>query len=268
MFGNNTSSTNWRAFVLRTLIAILITGGISNNSQAVSAKKDKVNAYENFKYRVIEPWHEPDGISFFSHCPNIFTLKDMRQTKPSSLLGRYVTQVRGWGFNYMSMYGTPEQDPEAWRNFSNHLRKNGIGMIVRREWYETERGHSWPPDRSDASPRKSKKLCPYSKATKEYWEKRIEGDFKMVPNLAGYRVAATEFFFINGAPWMCDCALCNSKTPRERTRDAICLIAGLLKKYNAMLFWETCQDDPWGNVMKLTISRTWRVRFRITHWLL
>ncbi len=238
--------TNRHTLVLGTLIAMLMAGGISNEIKAAPAEKDGPDAYKNFKYRIIEPWHEPDGLSYFSHCPNIFTLKDMRQTTPSSHLGRYVTQVRDWGFNYMAMYGTPEQDPDAWRNFSHHLRENGIGMIIRREWYETERGHSWPSDRSDASARKSRKLCPYNKATKEYWENRIEGDFEMIPDLAGYRMAGTEFFFINGTPWMCDCATCNTKTPRDRTRDAIRLIAGLLKKHNAMLFWETCQDDPWG----------------------
>ena len=241
-----TSITNRRTLVLGTLIAMLMVGVISNDSKAEPAKKDSNVAFKNFRFRIIEPWHEPDGLSFFSHCPNIFTLKDMRQTTPSSDLGRYVTQVRDWGFNYMAMYGTPEQDPDAWRNFSSHLRNNGIGMIIRREWYETERGHSWPSNRSDASPRKSKKLCPYSKATRDYWEQRIEGDFKMIPDLAGYRMAGTEFFFINGAPWMCDCTTCNTKTPRTRTRDAIRLVAELLKKYNAMLFWETCQDDPWG----------------------
>ena len=175
---------------------MLMVGVISNDSKAEPAKKDSNVAFKNFRFRIIEPWHVPDGLSFFSHCPNIFTLKDMRQTTPSSDLGRYVTQVRDWGFNYMAMYGTPEQDPDAWRNFSSHLRKNGIGMIIRREWYETERGYSWPSNRSDASPRKSKKLCPYSKATRDYWEQRIEGDFKRIPDLAGYRMAGTEFFFM------------------------------------------------------------------------
>jgi hypothetical protein len=112
-----TAITNRHTHVLGTLIAMLVVGGISNDIKAEPAKKDNNVAFKNFRFRIIEPWHEPDGLSFFSHCPNIFTLKDMRQTTPSSHLGRYVTQVRDWGFNYMAMYGTPEQDPNAWRNF-------------------------------------------------------------------------------------------------------------------------------------------------------
>ena len=51
-----------------------------------------------FKWRVIEPWHEPDGVTFFAHAGNIFTIKDMLKTEPSSPLGRYVKQIQDWGF--------------------------------------------------------------------------------------------------------------------------------------------------------------------------
>ena len=246
MPSNHHSATNWRTFITRIMVAMLLAAGLSNDCQAEPVKDDKSAPYKNFKIRIIEPWHEPDGVSFFSHCPNIFTLADMRNTDPSSPLGRYVTQVRDWGFNYMSMYGTPDQDPEAWSNFASHLKKTGIGMIIRRDWYETERGYSWPVDLGDAPARKSQKLCPHSKATREFWEKRIDEDYKMLPDLAGYRMNATEFYFINGAPWMCDCAVCKTKTGREQTRNAIRLIAELLRKHNGILLWETCQDDPWG----------------------
>jgi len=243
---NDRSTMSRHTFLMNFLVVMIVVTGICKACQAEPVKGDKNVPYKNFKIRIIEPWHEPDGISFFSHCPNIFTLKDMRNTDPSSPLGRYVTQVRDWGFNYMSMYGTPEQDPEAWRNFAQHLKKNGIGMMICRDWYEPERGYSWPEELGDAAPRKSIKLCPHSQATREYWEKKIEEDFKRIPELAGYRMQGTEFFFKNGAPWMCDCAVCKTKTGRERTRNAIRLIAELLEPYNAILLWETCQDDPWG----------------------
>ena len=59
-----------------------------------------------FKWRVIEPWHEPDGVSYFSTVAagNIFTWADMLDTLPTSPLGRYVEQVRDWGFNGMAIY--------------------------------------------------------------------------------------------------------------------------------------------------------------------
>jgi len=33
----------------------------------------------------------------------------MLKTEPSSLLGRYVKQVRDWGFNFMAIFGDPEK---------------------------------------------------------------------------------------------------------------------------------------------------------------
>ena len=47
-----------------------------------------------FKWRVIEPWHEPDAKWTFSRAANIFTWADMLDPKPSSPLGRWVEQVR------------------------------------------------------------------------------------------------------------------------------------------------------------------------------
>jgi alpha-glucuronidase len=199
-----------------------------------------------FKWRVIEPWHEPDGVTFFGHAGNIFTIKDMLKTEPSSPLGRYVKQVRDWGFNHIVSRGEPTQDTEAWRNFAHYLKELGIGMIIYREWCETERGRSWPISQSEGHQRTSEKLCPYSEATRAYWKDRIESDYKMIPDLAGYRLRGTEFYFANGAPWMCGCETCRTMTKRERTRDAIRLIAGLLGKHGGMLFWESVQDDPWG----------------------
>jgi hypothetical protein len=215
-------------------------------SQVTSENKVKGKDLGIFKWRVIEPWLEPDGPTHFAHAGNILTWADMLNPQPSSALCRYVAQVREWGFNGMSLMCDPEQNPEAVRNFASYLKQNGIGFIIRRDWNETERGRSYPLALSDARPRSSEKLCPYSKATRAYWQQRIEKDFKMIPDAVGYRMWGTEFYFCNGAPWMCDCAQCRTKTGRERTRDAIRLVAELLGKHGATLFWETCQDDPWG----------------------
>ena len=157
-----------------------------------------------------------------------------------------MAQVRDWGFNAMAFYGAPEKNPQAARNFARYLKDHGIGLIIRRDWYEPEVGRSWPGTQSDARPRSSRKLCPYNAETRAYWADRIGGDYEMAPDLTGYRVHCTEFYISNGAPWMCDCATCRRRTPRERTRDAIRLMADLLAKHGGTLFWETCQDDPWG----------------------
>ena len=199
-----------------------------------------------FKWRVLEPWHEPDGLSLFSRAGNIFTWKDMLEHHPSSPLSRYIGQVRGWGFNAMALYADPEENLEAMRSFAEYLKENGIGMIIRREWCETESGRSWPPPMSDGRPRSSRKVCPYSEEVKAYWKKRVARDFEKMPDLLGYRMNGTEFYWINGAPWMCDCPTCTGKTGRVRVRDAIRLVAKLLKEYGGTLFWEMCQDDPWG----------------------
>src|SRR3990172_7036990 len=95
-----------------------------------------------FKWRVIEPWHEPDGRTFFSHRGNIFTWGGMRDPWPGSPLGGHVAQVCEWGFNGMALYADPEQDVDAMRAFSHYLKAQGIGLIVRREWNETETGRS------------------------------------------------------------------------------------------------------------------------------
>ena len=199
-----------------------------------------------FKWRVIEPWHEPDGISYFSTVAagNIFTWADMLDTLPTSPLGRYVEQVRDWGFNGMAVYN-PETNPEAMRNFARHLKERGIGMFIRRDWLELERGRSWPISAGGGMLHISSKLCPYKEETRAYWTDRIARDYEMIPELAGYRTNATDAYCQNGGPWSCDCKECSSKTARERVRDAIRLLAELLGAHDGTLFWEPCQDDPW-----------------------
>ena len=199
-----------------------------------------------FKWRVLDAWHEPDATWTFSRAGNIFTWADMLNPRASSPLGRFVQQVHEWGFNGMGFFADPERNPEAMRNFARYLKEKGIGMIVRREWNETESGRSWPPVETDGRPRTSRKLCPYSEEVRAYWTDRIARDFEMMPDMLGYRVNATEFYFETGAPWMCDCATCRGKTGQERMRDAIRLLAELLGVHGGTLFWESCQDNAWG----------------------
>ena len=198
-----------------------------------------------FKWRVIEPWHAPDGISLFSHGGNIFTWADMLNTQASSPLGQYVAQVRSWGFNAMAVWGKPEQNPQAMRNFARYLKKNGIRMIIRRPWPEAER-ECIKPEAVGSTPRTWHKLCPYNEEVRGYWADRITRDFEMIPDLGGLCINCSEFYYANGTPWMCHCPTCRTQPPRERTRAAIQMMGKLLAARGGTLFWETCQDDPWG----------------------
>lgn len=47
----------------------------------------------------------------------------------SSPLGRYVGQVREWGFDAMGLYADPEGTPEAMRAFATCLKENGARMM-------------------------------------------------------------------------------------------------------------------------------------------
>ena len=211
-------------------------------------KKKLGNPVEQFafKWRVIEPWHELDGISFITHAGNIFNSTDMLNPQPSSLLGRYVAQVREWGFNAMVVLTNPEQNLEAVYNFALYLKENGIGIIIFREWAEVENGYSWPFHKTDAISRASPKLSPYNADVRAYWKHRIARDYAVIPNLTGYAMYSTEFYLFNGAPWMGEDPMIKTKTGRESTRDAIRLIAGMLEEYGGTLFWDASQDDPWG----------------------
>ena len=199
-----------------------------------------------FKWRIIEPWNEPDGVNIHSPSRSFLTWEDMKKFTPGSRTVKFVQDCKKWGYNAMSLYMDPEDNIGAVRSFAEHLKKNGIGLLIRRDWTELEGKKSWPADASPVVLRTSTKLCPYSDTTKKYWGKRIAEDYKQMPDILGYRMNGTAYVFINGAPWMCDCKECKKHTERERTRDAISLVSSILAKYGGVLFWETCQDDPNG----------------------
>jgi len=195
----------------------------------------------------MEIWHEPDGKIAFCNCKNILTKKDMLNTSSESPLGKFIDQLQTWGYNGLNFRGNFRLYPDTIRAFAAYLKSKGIGLILGRNWHELESRHSWPSERRDKlEPWESKKVCPYSKATKTHWKRCFYEDYQLIPDIAGYCVNATEFYFNNGAPWQCPCDECKKHTSRERCRDAIRLMADLLSMYDATLFWETCQDDPGG----------------------
>ena len=199
-----------------------------------------------FKWRVIETWQSPHGITVFTHSGNLFNWEEMTDPSPSSPLGRYIDQVCDWGFNAMVVLGNLEHKPEAMRNFATYLKMKGIGMFIRREWCETVVEYVWPVFNAHGPPLPADKLCPYNDDVRAFWKKRIARDYELIPDLAGHRFSGGEFEYTYGAPWLGESPQSKSKNGHERTLEAINFIAGLLKSRGKTLFWETCQDDPWG----------------------
>ena len=200
-----------------------------------------------FKWRIIEPWCEPDGQNYHSPSKSFLSWKDMKDFTPGSPTVKFVEDCKRWGYNGIAIYMNPEDNIDASSSFAKHLKKNGLGMIIRRDWRERKEKISWPfiEDRVD-KPKIINELCPYSTETKQYWEQRAQKDYELIPDLLGYRMSASGYDFSFGAPWMCDCEECIKHSPRERTRDAIRLVSNILSQYGGVLFWETCQDDPNG----------------------
>lgn len=199
-----------------------------------------------FKWRVIETWQSPHGIALFTHSGNLFNWEEMADPSPSTPLGRYINQVRDWGFNAMVVLGDPECRPDAMQKFAAYLKNKGISMFIRREWCETIVKYVWPVFKTHGPPLPVEKLCPYNDEVRSFWTNRIKRDYELIPDLAGHRFSCGEFEYTYGAPWLGDSPQSESKNGRDRTLEAIRYIAGLLKTHGKTLFWETCQDDPWG----------------------
>ena len=170
----------------------------------------------------------------------------MKDFTPKSKTVEFVKYCKEMGFNIMSVTLDPETNMEASSAFASHLKDNGMGMIIIRGWGELEGIPAWPPLIKIPEAKKSRKLCPYSHETRQYWEKRIAEDYKKMPDLYGYKIIAGSYYYAKGAPWLCDCENCSKLTEKEKTRDAIRLIANILGKYSGILIWETTQDDPGG----------------------
>jgi len=200
------------------------------------------------KWRVIEPWLDPaQGKGLFTHDGSVLTWSAMLHLSPDTPLGEYLEQVGRWGFNGLSLDEADlEANPAAMRAICRYLKDRGIGVFIHRDWREPESGTSYMGAMSDDAPRASAWLNPYNPAVRAYWEKRIARDYRLVPELAGYRMDGAEYYYANGAPWMGEGPEMAGKTGRECARDGIRLIAREVGKHGGTLFWETCQDDPWG----------------------
>ena len=211
-----------------------------------------------FKWRLLEAWHQPGGVALHSRARNIFTWHAFRSIGPSTELGHYIEEIRNRGFNGLVLYGPRfiaqvEDRPNEHRILSQFLASRDIGLFIRRNWSEPGGSSEWVAQTNRMTgaegyghTRVSTKLCPYADETRSYWADRIETDFEIIPDLAGYRLEGSEYDPLGGAPWMCNCRQCSARTPRERTRDAIRLIAELLEPHRGTVVWMNCEDDPWG----------------------
>ena len=215
----------------------------------------KPPASASVRWRVIEPWLDPSGKELFTHGGSVLSWDGMLHLRPDTPLGRYLEQIREWGFNGIALYCDPDDNPEAFRTFCRYLRPRGISVFIRHSWNEIEVGRSWPILQSDPAPRTSPKLNPYNAAVRAYWKERIERDYRLFPEIGGYRMSGTEFYFDNGAPWMGEGPEMGGKSGRECVREALHMIAGELARHGGSLFWETCQDDAWGQRQELWYFR-------------
>jgi len=199
-----------------------------------------------FKWRLMELWHDPESPEYYSKMKTLVNVDDMRNIGKASNLTKFVQYLSSLGFNGLSFFGHHDNYPDAIAAFSSYLNENGLSLIFIRYWDEFERGRSWPPRYEPIKRNYSKMYCSFNPELKKYWEERIARDYKMVPNLGGYKINGTEYYANMGAPWMCDCDICGKLTKKERTIAAINFISEILKPYNGTLFWEACQDDPEG----------------------
>ena len=120
---------------------------------------------------------EMQSVSAPSRAGRLFTWEDAQNPQPSSPVGRFIAQLLKWGFNGLALEDDLEKHPNEMRGFARYLKGNGMGMILRREWCETEMGYSIPITESEALPRTSRKLCPYNDEVRDYWVKRIARDY-------------------------------------------------------------------------------------------
>jgi len=193
----------------------------------------------------MELWHDPESLEWYSKKKTLVNVEDMKNTGKNSNLTKFVHYIKSLGFNGLSFFGNHDNYPDAIKSFSKYLKENGIDLFIIRYWDEFEKG--WAGPRSEPAKKGySKKYCPFSPELRQYWKQRIEKDYKMIGNLAGYKINGTEYYANMGAPWMCDCDICGKLTKKERTIEAINFISEILKPYNGTLFWEACQDDPDG----------------------
>lgn len=207
--------------------------------------------YKKLKWRVLDLWHEPGGDIQLSNEKNFLTIEDMINTDSHSKVTELVQYAKSLGFNAIYSLGNPDNYPEAAKKFSLYLKKNGMGYIIWRTWNEYFRGMAWLPDVGGYREKIiTRKNCPFNPKLKTYWQERAGKDFKMMPGLVGYRMVASQYYCVQGAPWLCNCKKCQSMSEQDRLIAGMELLGNLLMPYNGTIFWETVLDDPWDQKME------------------
>lgn len=226
------------ASLARVLGACVLAVGLSAGAQEPQRSA--------LRWRVIEPWIDPaTGTGRFNHDRGLLTWDAMLKVGPDTVLGRYLERAQGLGFNGFCLSDTDvEANPAAVRSLCHYLKGLGISTFAYRDWNEAEGRVAHAID--DPRPRSSPALNPFGAQARAFWRARIARDWELVPELAGYRMDGAEYYFSNGAPWMGSGSGTEGKTGWECAREAIRLVAGELAPHGGTLFWESCEDDPWG----------------------
>jgi hypothetical protein len=217
---------------------------------------DKLADDSVLPWRIITLWQQIDGETLFNDHPSLLKSSEMIDPKPSSNLGKFVDYISSLGFNAVDLHDHPEKHNVAIAGFARYLKARGIKLLLGHAWPEFEHGgHSWVPIlRTKDLKRKSLTLCPFNPKLRQYWQDIVEREFIAVPDLGGFKFGmSTESYFMNGAPWMCECEKCKPLTRQERFLVGLKFVADLLASRDAVLFWNNHQDDPWGQHTEIDI---------------
>ena len=91
-----------------------------------------------FKWRIIEPWNDPDGMNVWSPSKSFLTWEDMKNPRPGTKTASFVKDCREWGYNGIAFNFDPDKNPGALKAFAAYLAENGISTFIRRDWGELE----------------------------------------------------------------------------------------------------------------------------------
>ena len=230
-----------RSIWIITVLVLTFSPGFICNIQAKEPTGKESEAISDksaaFTWRIVGTWISRTK----KRTTTLFTRDELLNITPSSPTGRFIADMRDCGFNAITIGGPSE----AKGKLASYLKKQGMGSFIVRRWSETV-DPSYPKERTGQIMLSTPSLSPYDEKVRAYWAERIKQDHEMVPDLTGYKVQGREFYFGFGAPWMGAGPIDETKTGRERARDAIILIADLLAEYGGTLIWDIGCDDPWG----------------------
>ena len=199
-------------------------------------------------WRVFSFWQPVDGDVLFTDQLTVLTSDEMLRPTPESRLGQFVDLLVDLKFNVLDLRYYEPEHREALAVFSPYVKSRGMRMVIGRQWTELEHGRmELLPVHNRERQRTSKLLCPFNPQVRRFWKESIARDFDQIPDLGGICFGATtEYYYGNGAPWMCDCDQCSAISRRERLIVALNFLGELLANHDAILIWNSHQDDPWG----------------------